>query len=200
MSDIIEAPLAEQFVDQVVARPERFLLEDAELPTELLQNTRDCFASGKSLQFYELGVLEGLHVKDFPDEQIWEQLQLRNQPVLQTFSRKLGRLMNWVEELADDGENEDNDDESVISQGSAGEEALSEVGSTASDEFGQDEVSDSDMPEWAGLEDGESGASDAGTLDSNSNHEDSEGIDVESANDHEDDESDASEGSVDEPV
>ncbi|KAJ1642275.1 U3 snoRNP protein, partial [Dispira simplex] len=200
MSDIIETPLTEAFLDQVVARPERFLLEDAQLPTELLHNTRDCFASGKSLEFYELGVLEGLHVKDFPDEQIWEQLQLRNQPVLRTFSRKLGRLMNWVEELADEAEKEDDDGESIISQGSIAEEVTSEVGSTTSDEIGHDGVSDSDQAEWAGLEDGESSVSDVEALDSDSDQEESEGLDDESVDDQEDDESDAAEGSVDEPV
>ncbi|KAJ1972981.1 U3 snoRNP protein, partial [Dimargaris verticillata] len=56
------------------------------------------FAWAKLVDFQEVDPLDVLHTQDFGDDQVWEQLQLRNAPLLQALEEKTLRLLNWVDE------------------------------------------------------------------------------------------------------
>ncbi|KAJ1967461.1 U3 snoRNP protein, partial [Dimargaris xerosporica] len=79
-------------------QPDRFLTHDATLAQELLDTACQLFARAKLMDFQEVDPLDALHTQDFGDDQVWEQLQLRNAPLLQTLEEKTLRLLNWVDE------------------------------------------------------------------------------------------------------
>ncbi|KAJ1924080.1 hypothetical protein IWQ60_005463, partial [Tieghemiomyces parasiticus] len=100
-TDTAEARAA-AFTRTVLDQPERFLLNDSGLADDILRTAADLFDQAKSLEFTELAPLPELYIQDFPDAQIWEQLNLCNEPLLAKYTAGLRRLRNWVEELEDE--------------------------------------------------------------------------------------------------
>ncbi|KAL6075706.1 Small ribosomal subunit assembling AARP2 protein [Balamuthia mandrillaris] len=95
---------AANFIERVQANPEVFVTASSELDSELTLLTKNLFDFAKRTEpqtkNVSFGPLEELLVEGFDTEQIWEQMQLQHEPLLQYLQQQLKR---WLKEIKKNG-------------------------------------------------------------------------------------------------
>ncbi|KAJ3118863.1 u3 small nucleolar ribonucleoprotein MPP10 [Phlyctochytrium bullatum] len=130
MPEKVSDPLL-QSLREVAGKPQLFLVPDGELSKKLLESVKWTFEQATAREPKDVGPLKELYVDGFGHEQIWEQLQLRNAPMISLLRSKLeqalpaeaaselkkGRTKRKAENEGDEEENDEVDDEEFGSEG-----------------------------------------------------------------------------------
>jgi len=74
----------------VVERPEVFLEPTAEIREDILRITKELYDYAKNHESYSVRTsdLKSLLVEGFDNDQIWEELQLQNEPLIKYLEKK----------------------------------------------------------------------------------------------------------------
>ncbi|KAJ3157453.1 u3 small nucleolar ribonucleoprotein MPP10 [Geranomyces michiganensis] len=179
-------PLNASVLDSLLSRPDAFLRPTPALADSFLKITQTLYGLAKHSEPFpnEFSPLETLLVDGFDAEQVWEQLQLQNEPMLGYFAAK-------VEQVVDTGN--DDDEDSVMSDSMDVDEADFDAMDTGgmSDDLQEDGEADSDEELASGSEsDGASAMGEVTALSGGDgddwNEELGEAGDAESASEEED--------------
>ncbi|KAJ3108331.1 u3 small nucleolar ribonucleoprotein MPP10 [Phlyctochytrium planicorne] len=163
----------------VLSNPSQFLLPSEPLSSRLLSVSKWIFDAAKKHDPYQMSPLPELHVDGFDMDQVWEQIQLQNGPMMEYLKGSVGKLFpgvgfgkkggmkrrreeeedaedDDVEDDEEDGDEEDEDfeeDEGVDLE----DEEDTYFDEDADLEEGDDEENDELESEEAGLEEEEEG-------------------------------------------
>ncbi|XP_040825298.1 U3 small nucleolar ribonucleoprotein protein MPP10 [Ochotona curzoniae] len=147
-----------QQVNEATRRPESFLTTQDELASSFISLTKVLYDFNKVLEKGRIdgSPLQKLGVSNFDDEQIWQQLELQNEPVLQYFHDAVGELaededISLLPERGDQEREEEEEEEGSDMEVGAGgqeeaepdseEEEMSGLGAGGSE--GEEDVQDS---------------------------------------------------------
>ncbi|KAJ3078338.1 U3 snoRNP protein [Quaeritorhiza haematococci] len=109
-------------VSEIVGTPGRFLVPDNLLAYQTMMASKKFFEMAKSTEPYTMSPLPNLSIDGFDLEQIWEQVQLQNVPMM-------SYLRKQVERVVEDGDVESDEDEAAALSGLSDEEELAGEGS-----------------------------------------------------------------------
>eukprot|EP00743_Colponemidia_sp_Colp-15_P005921 GILK01006366.1.p1 GENE.GILK01006366.1~~GILK01006366.1.p1 ORF type:complete len:1345 (-),score=228.97 GILK01006366.1:167-4201(-) len=92
-------PGIDKFVDKVVASPEVFFQAVPTIKDQAVEITKQLYDFAKQHEPKPMGPLSQLLVHGFDDEQIWEELQLQNEPMLKYLDRQVKKLLKKPEKV-----------------------------------------------------------------------------------------------------
>ncbi|KAJ3192022.1 u3 small nucleolar ribonucleoprotein MPP10, partial [Dinochytrium kinnereticum] len=87
----IASPL-NTLADEVLSKPQIFLIPDEDLSKRLATVAKWMFDTAKKNEPHTMSPLNELHVEGFDLEQVWEQLQLQNLPMLQYLKSEMKKV------------------------------------------------------------------------------------------------------------
>ncbi|XP_004593200.2 U3 small nucleolar ribonucleoprotein protein MPP10 [Ochotona princeps] len=145
-----------QEVNEATRRPESFLTTQDELASSFISLTKVLYDFNKVLEKGRIdgSPLQKLGISNFDDEQIWQQLELQNEPVLQYFRSAVGEVaededISLLPESGDQ-EREEEEDEEDMEVGAGGREEAEQdskeegmSGLDGGDSEGEEDVRDS---------------------------------------------------------
>jgi len=110
--NLLEIPVNDEFVNQILDKPEKFILPDAKLEKKILEITKNLFDFGIKYENNSSCPLEELYIEGFDNEQIWEEIQLQNVPLIEQFNEISNDIIeNDLQMSEDESEVNDNDEE-----------------------------------------------------------------------------------------
>ncbi|KAJ3072042.1 u3 small nucleolar ribonucleoprotein MPP10, partial [Rhizoclosmatium hyalinum] len=106
-------PVTTLFDKEIISHPEKFLVPDVTLSNTLLDAAKWMFDLAKHSEPFEMSPLAELLTDGFDLDQIWEQMQLRNRPMVKYVTATASDVISRgdIEALAKDEDEDENDEE-----------------------------------------------------------------------------------------
>ncbi|KAJ3261630.1 u3 small nucleolar ribonucleoprotein MPP10 [Chytriomyces hyalinus] len=106
-------PIDSLVEQQVLTKAENFLVADPSVSGQVLGAAKWMFDLGKFAEPYEMSPLDELLVEGFDLDQVWEQMQLRNKPMLKHLAASAGAVLarGDIDELQDEDESSELDEQ-----------------------------------------------------------------------------------------
>eukprot|EP00833_Pecoramyces_ruminatium_P009518 jgi/Orpsp1_1/1183550/evm.model.c7180000085694.2 len=127
---LYEIPVKDEFVQQILDKPEKFIVPDSDLEKRLLGITKNLFDYGIKNENNSSCPLEELYIEGFDNDQIWEEIQLQNVPLIEQFNEISNDIIENDLQMSED-EDETNDEEYELKSNE--------------DEINEDEENDEEM-------------------------------------------------------
>ncbi|KAJ3274375.1 U3 snoRNP protein [Terramyces sp. JEL0728] len=114
----MQNPLDENFINQVLNKPERFLKasQDPELVNSYLEAVQFLYKKAKSFDTQNLSFLPEITTEGFDTNQIWEQVKILNEPALEYFDKAFEGA-EFKEELQDESDRESENEYDAMLEG-----------------------------------------------------------------------------------
>ncbi|KAJ3131201.1 u3 small nucleolar ribonucleoprotein MPP10 [Physocladia obscura] len=156
-------PITILFDHAVMTRPQNFLVPDPDVSAKLLQATKWMFDLGKYAEPFEMSPLSELLTDGFDLDQVWEQLQLRNKPLLKHLSHAVSAVISAgdveadtdadeIEGMEDESNLIDTDEEDSIDFENDIDGKENSLGEEDDDDFEGESLSDEDFDDAADLD------------------------------------------------
>ncbi|KAJ3266832.1 hypothetical protein HDU76_011900, partial [Blyttiomyces sp. JEL0837] len=152
-----KCPIDETFQEQVITQPHRFLVPDVALAEQSKTVTKWLFDLVKKAEPFEMTPLSELLVDGFDAEQVWEQLQLLNQPMVEYLKDSVEEViaMGDVPAQGDETDEMDQDEDEDEGEGSDLENPYLDLEAEEGDDDDGDDLEDGGLDLDLDDEDGE---------------------------------------------
>ncbi|KAK9728594.1 U3 snoRNP protein [Basidiobolus ranarum] len=108
--EISSEELLLNFVKDVIDKPEIFISQNSEVASKITNVVKNLYDTAKKDEPFPLGPIPELLTEGFDYEQIWEEIQLQNQPLLEYVDAQLEDLSTMQDQAISDSENSDSAD------------------------------------------------------------------------------------------